>query len=78
MSSLLTPSKTPQGWLITMPPEMTRQAEVADGSYLIVHVGKGSAEVEILPPATAEMKESVRQTADKFKDFFAELKRRGD
>ena len=60
-----------------MPPEMAQQAEVAEGSYLIVHLGQGQAEVEILPPATAEMKESVRVAADKFKDLFAELKRQG-
>jgi hypothetical protein len=78
MSFVLTPTKTPQGWVVTMPPEMAQQAEVAEGSHLIVHVGQGKDKVEIIPPATAEMKESVRAAADKFKDLFAELKRRGD
>lgn len=78
MSELLTPQKTDRGWVLAMTPEMAREAGVDEGSYLVFYLNEGQASVEILPPATEEMKQSVRESIDKFKDAFAEMKRLGD
>ena len=66
------------GWVITMTPEMARAAGVAEGSYVVLYVKEGSITAEILPPATAEMKESVRRFAESNADFLEEMKRLGD
>ncbi len=78
MSGLLTPTKTERGWVVQMLPEMAADAGVADGSIVVLHFQPSGVTAEILPPATAEMKQEVREIADKFQDLFAELKRRGD
>ena len=78
MSSLLSANKTEQGWVVEMPPEMSNEAGVAQGSYIILYLSKGQVKAEILPPASAELKQEVREIADKFRDAFAEMKRRGD
>jgi antitoxin component of MazEF toxin-antitoxin module len=74
----LTPVKDGDAWVITMPPEMAHAAGVAEGSMLSLHFVSGAIAVEILPPATEELRAEVRRIADKFKDAFAEMKRRGD
>lgn len=78
MSDLLTPQKTGRGWVVAMTPEMTREAGVAEGSYLVFYLNEGHVSAEIFPPATDEMKQSVQESIDKFKDAFAEMKRLGD
>ncbi|MCI0486876.1 MAG: hypothetical protein L0229_09775 [Blastocatellia bacterium] len=75
MSELLTPTKTDQGWAVTMTPEMARAAGVAEGSIIVLYLKEGNVSAEIMPPATEEMKRSVRESIDKFKDAFAEMKR---
>ena len=77
MSGLLTPVRTEYGWVITMTPEMSRQAGVAENSLIVLHL-EGKISAEILPPATPEMKESVRRISEKFREAFAEMKRLGD
>ncbi|HKS27186.1 MAG TPA: hypothetical protein VJS44_05175 [Pyrinomonadaceae bacterium] len=78
MSELLTPHKTERGWVVPMTPEMAREAGVSEGSYLLFYLKAGHVSAEILPPATAEMKRGVQESADKFEDAFAEMKRLGD
>jgi antitoxin component of MazEF toxin-antitoxin module len=75
---MLTPVKAGDAWVITMPPEMAQAAGVAEGSLLSLHFVNGAIAVEILPPASAELRAEVQRIADKFKDAFAEMKRRGD
>lgn len=70
--------KTEQGWAVRMPPEMAMAAGVPEGSIIVLHFECGGIKAEILPPATGEMKQSVRESVEKFKDAFAELKRLGD
>lgn len=67
-----------EGWVIQMTPEMARAARVAEGSYVVLYVKEGSITAEILPPATAEMKESVRRFVERNRDFLEEIKRLGD
>jgi len=78
MSELLSPHKTERGWIVTMSPEMTREAGVAENSILVIYLRDGIVSAEILPPATEEMKRSVNESVDKFRDAFAEMKRLGD
>lgn len=78
MSDLLTPQRTERGWVVAMTPEMAHEAGVADGSYLVFYLREGQVSAEIFPPATNEMKRSVEESIDKFKDAFAEMKRLGD
>ena len=61
-----------------MTPEMARAAGVADGSLIVLYLKDGGVAAEILPPATEEMKRSVEESIDKFRDAFAEMKRLGD
>ena len=66
------------GWVIAMTPEMARAAGVAEGSYVVLYLKEGSVTAEILPPATEEMKESVRRFTERNADFLEEMKRLGD
>ena len=78
MSDLLTPQKTDHGWVVPMTPEMAHEAGAPEGSFLVFYLHKGGVSAEILPAATEEMKRSVQDSIDKFKDAFAEIKRLGD
>ena len=78
MSELLMPQKTERGWVVAMTPEMSREAGVMEGSYLVFYLNEGHVSAEVFPPATAEMKQSAAESIDKFKDAFAEMKRLGD
>ncbi len=78
VSGLLTPQRTERGWVVSMTPEMAREADAAEGSFLIFYLHKGNVAAEILPPATEEQKRSVQESIDKFGDAFAEMKRLGD
>jgi len=78
MSGLITPQKTNLGWIIELPPEVTQALGVAEGAIGVLHPKEGSLEVEVLPPPSPGLLESVRQTYEQFKDAFEEMKRRGD
>ncbi len=78
MSGLLTPARSERGWIIVMTPQMSRQAGVAENSLIVLHLDEGKVTAEILPPATLEMKQSVRQISEKFREAFEEMKRPGD
>jgi hypothetical protein len=78
MGELLTPQKTERGWVVPMTPEMACEAGVAEGSFLVIYLSQGGVSAEVLPPASDDVKESVRQSIEKFGDAFAEMKRLGD
>jgi hypothetical protein len=78
MSGLSTFQKTELGWAATMPPEMAEQAGVQEDSLLVVYFKDGAISTEILPPITEETRQRVRESIDKFKDAFDEMKRLGD
>ncbi|HEY0545572.1 MAG TPA: hypothetical protein VGC91_09370 [Pyrinomonadaceae bacterium] len=79
MSTTLTPTQTQyDSWVIEMTPEMAQAAHVPEGSYIVLQLSAGQVSVEILPPASPEMKEFVQRIGEKYKDAFAELKRLGD
>jgi hypothetical protein len=74
----LTPRKSDHGWVVAMMPEMTSEAGVAEGSFLVFYLQEDQVSAEILPPATEEMKHGVEESVRKFGDAFAEMKRLGD
>ncbi len=78
MAEVLTPRKSERGWVIPMTPEMTREAHAAEGSYLVIYLSETGISAEILPPATEEIRDSVKRSMEKFGDAFAEMKRSGD
>ena len=66
------------GWVITMTPEMSRVAGVAEGSMIVFYLSDGAVAAEILPPVSPELRADVQRIAGKFKDAFTEMKRLGD
>ena len=78
MSSLLTPKKTNQGWVVELPTEMALALSVSEGSLALLHIKDRGIEVEILPPASQEIKSAARRIRDKYEDAFEEMKRLGD
>ncbi|MEK6301983.1 MAG: hypothetical protein AABO41_14830 [Acidobacteriota bacterium] len=78
MSSTTTPQKTDLGWVVDVPNEIAHELGVAEGSIAILHAKDGRLEVEMLPPPSKELVESVRHTYEQFKDAFDEMKRLGD
>jgi hypothetical protein len=78
MSDVLTPEKTGRGWMMDIPPEMAAAMGVEEGSIIILYPCEGGMSYEILPPPSAELKASVRETYEQFKGAFEEMKRLGD
>ncbi|MEK6286353.1 MAG: hypothetical protein AABO57_11480 [Acidobacteriota bacterium] len=78
MSSTTIPQKTHLGWVVDVPDEIAQALGVAEGSIALLHANEGRLEVEILPPPSAELVNSVRRINEKYKDAFEEMKRLGD
>ena len=78
MSSILTPHKTDRGWVIEIPPEMSEALGIPQGAFAVLQAKEGNIEVEILPPPSTELVESVKETYEEFKEAFEEMKRLGD
>jgi hypothetical protein len=78
MSSTLTPQKTDLGWVVEIPPEIAEALGIVVGSLAVLSPRDGKLEVEILPPPSPEIKESVRRIYEKHRETFEELKRLGD
>ena len=76
--STLAPQKTDLGWVIELPTEIARTLGAAEGSFAVLRTREGRLEVEILPPPSPELEQSVRETCEEFKDAFNEMKRLGD
>lgn len=76
--STLAPQKTDLGWVIEVPAEIAQVLGVAEGSFAVLSTKEGRLDVEILPPPTPELIQSVRETCEEFKDAFDEMKRLGD
>lgn len=78
MSNALTLTPTQEGWILKMPAEMAKVLGAAEDSLLVLYAKPEGISTEILPPATPEMKESVRRICEKYKDDFEEMRRFGD
>jgi hypothetical protein len=78
MSTSTIPQKTNLGWVVNVPDEIAQELGVSEGTIAVLHAKDGRLEVEILPPPSRELVESVRQTYEQFKEAFDEMKRLGD
>ena len=78
MSRELMPHKTGDSWVIEIPDEMAQAMGVSPGSVAVLRAAQGTIEVEVLPPPSLELDESVRRIHGKYKDAFEEMKRLGD
>ena len=76
--STLAAQKTDIGWVIEVPAEIARVLGVAEGSFAVLTAKEGRLEVEVLPPPSPELIQSVHETCEEFKDAFDEMKRLGD
>ena len=78
MGISLTPRQQALGWVEEIRGELAGQLGVADGSYAVYYRDSGRIRVEILPPASPELLDSIQRTREELKDVFAELKLLGD
>ena len=78
MSRELMPRKAGDSWVIEIPAEMARAMGVPEGSLAVLHAARGTIEVEVLPPPSPELDESVRRIHGKYKEAFEEMRRLGD
>lgn len=78
MNSTTIPQKTDLGWVVDVPDEIAKVLGVAEGSIALLHVNEGRLEVEVLPPPSKELVESVGRSYEQFKEAFDEMKRLGD
>lgn len=70
--------KTQRGWIIEFPDEFAESIGVEKNSIGLLGYKNGKIEVEVLPPPSEEIKEISERLGEKYKEFFAEMKRLGD
>lgn len=70
--------KTQGGWIVEFPDEFAESIGVEKNSVGLLQCRDGKIEVEILPPPSPEIEEISKRLGNKYKDFFAEMKRIGD
>ena len=78
MSDVLSPQKKGRGWIMEVPSEMAEAMGVDEGSVIVLYPHEGGMSYEILPPLSPDMKASVLETCEQFKEAFEEMKRLGD
>lgn len=78
MSDVLSPEKTGRGRVVDVPPEMAAAMGVGESSVIVLYPHEGGMRYEILPPLSPDMKASVFETCEQFKEAFAEMRRLGD
>ncbi len=78
MSEQATIEKTEQGWIIEFPDEFAESIGVDKNSIGILEYKNGKVEIEVLPPVSQEIRDISERLGEKYKDFFAEMKRLGD
>ena len=78
MNNQATIQKSGQQWIIELPDEFAESIGVEKNSIGLLGCKDGKIEVEILPPPSPQLEESVDRIYDKYKDAFKEMKRLGD
>ena len=68
MSDVLSPQKTGRGWIMDIPPEMAKALGVGEGSVIVLYPHEGGMSYEILPPLAPDMRASVLETFEQFKE----------
>lgn len=70
--------QTEMGWIIEIPDDFAESVGIEKESIGLLQYKNGKIEVEILPPPSPKIKEISERLGEKYKDFFAEMKRLGD
>ncbi len=78
MNNQTTIQKSEIGWIIELPDEFAESIGVEKNSIGLLGCKAGKIEVEILPPPSEKIVEISNRLGEKYKDFFAEIKRIGD
>ncbi|MCY7347499.1 MAG: hypothetical protein LH614_14945 [Pyrinomonadaceae bacterium] len=78
MNNQITIQKSEKGWILELPDEFAESIGVEKNSIGLLGYKDGKIEVEVLPPPSPELKESVDRIFNKYKDAFEEMKRLGD
>lgn len=78
MSNQATFQKSEQGWIIEIPDEFAENIGIEKNSIGLLGYKDGKIVVEILPPPSEKIKDISNRLGEKYKDFFAEMKRIGD
>lgn len=77
MSSVIIPKKTERGWIIEIDDDFAAELGVAKGSIALMSARNGKIETEILSPSPG-LDKTIDRLAEKYKDYFAEMKKIGD
>ena len=78
MDTELQVSKSPQGWIVAMTPEMAEVAGVDASSAILLHVDKEQITAEIISPLGPALDRMVDETIETMRDAFGEMKKHGD
>ncbi len=78
MNNQATIQKSGQQWILELPDEFAESIGIEKNSIGLLGYKDGKIEVEILPPPSPELGKSVDRLAEKYKDFFLEMKKIGD
>ena len=78
MSTLLTPRKTQQGWIIDLPDEMAQTIGVEAGSMVVLYANEAGLRTEVLPPVSQKIKDISQYLLTKNRAVYEELKKLGD
>lgn len=77
MTNVKIPQKTDRGWVIEIDDDFALQLGVAKGSIALMNARNGKIETEIFSPSP-ELEKSIDRLAEKYKDYFLEMKKIGD
>ena len=77
MTNVKIPQKTGRGWIIEIDDDFASELGVAKGSIALMNARNGKIETEILSPSP-ELEKTIDRLAEKYEDFFLEMKKIGD
>ena len=77
MTNVKNPQKTKRGWIIEIDDDFAAELGVAKGSIALMNARDGKIVTEILSPSP-ELEKSIDRLAEKYKDYFLEMKKIGD
>lgn len=77
MNEIKTSKKTDRGWIIEINEDFAAELGVVKGSIALMNARDGKIETRILSPST-DLDKSVDRLAEKYTDYFSEIKKIGD
>lgn len=77
MTNVKNPQKTDRGWVVEIDDDFASELGVAKGSIALMNARDGKIVTEILSPSP-ELEKSIDRIAEKYRDYFIEMKKIGD